>query len=59
MIKCIQIYGIDISGYQLGYANAIHYYQGLHGDKSAILLRFQRVDGQNNTLGDEHINGAL
>lgn len=55
IIKLIQNNGIDISGYQLSYANTIRYYQGIFGDKAATLLRFQRSDDQNNILGGEHI----
>lgn len=55
ILKLIQDYGIDISGYQLCYANHIRYYQGTLGDKPAILLRFQKADGQNNIIGGEHM----
>lgn len=54
-LKLIQDYNIDISDYRLSYANTIRYYQGILGDNTAILLRFQRTDDHNSTLGGEHI----
>lgn len=51
-----QEYAKDLSGFMLQYASEINYYQGESlGEKPAILLRFERDNPQNKTLGGEHI----
>jgi len=54
IIECMSTCGIDAKGFTLGFASRVGYFS--NGDKKAILLRFERENGENKGLGGEHVS---